>query len=136
MKITCPHCQVKNDIEFANHIKCKCCQKSFQGYSYSIRAITKPIMAGASALLVAGGIIGYQVENSLDQVRYSPMFEYAIINQCANPDSRYLSKKELERKIEICSCTLEKTMKKVGYKEQVDDELIQSFSYHLRLCEK
>ncbi|OOF43802.1 hypothetical protein BKK51_10820 [Rodentibacter trehalosifermentans] len=136
MKITCPHCEIKNDIEFSENIKCRCCEKSFTGYSFSIRKITKPIMAGASALLVTGGIIGYKVENSLDQIRYSPKFEYAIINQCANPNNRYLSNRELERNIEICSCTLEKTIKEVGYKNEIDNELIDSFTKNLVMCNK
>ncbi|KMK52245.1 hypothetical protein RO21_01935 [[Actinobacillus] muris] len=134
MKITCPHCQIKNEIEFANHIKCKCCQKSFQGYSYGIKMITKPIIVGASALLVTGGIIGYQVENSLDQERYLPKFEYAIINQCANPNKTYLSNKDFERNIDICSCALLETIREVGYKEAIDSDFRHSFQNNLQEC--
>lgn len=135
MKIICPHCKTKNNIEYAENIRCQCCQKSFKDYTYNIKAISKPIIAGASAILVAGGLIGYSVENYLDQIRYPIEFEYAIVTQCANPKgSGYLREKELQTHIQICSCALEKTLNEVGYKEVIDQEFSLSFRNNLGKC--
>lgn len=133
MKIICPHCQLKNDIEYAEHIKCKRCEKSFKHYSYRVKTITKPIVVGASAALLTGGIIGYTVENTLDQVRYPIELEYSIITQCANPSTSYKKEYELQKNIKTCICTLKKTIQDVG-ENYADDEFIKSFNHNLRQC--
>lgn len=135
MKIVCPNCNESNEIEFAEHIKCKCCNKSFKDRTYSIKTITKPMIASASAVLVAGSIIGYTVENLLDEVRYPLHFEYSIITQCANPNNNgYMQQSVLQRNINICICALDKTIKDVGYKQEIDEELRTSFRNNLDVC--
>lgn len=82
-----------------------------------------------------GSGIGYIVENTLDDVRYRPEFEFAIISLCAGiQTSKYISEYILQNNIHRCSCALEKTMQKIGYKDSIDSELKDAFKDALLEC--
>ncbi|MBF4312821.1 hypothetical protein EAY03_23960, partial [Vibrio anguillarum] len=79
MKIECPHCQTDNDIEFAENIACKECEKSFKGFKFSKRKLVS-----ASTALAVGLFGGYKVNGALEDERYPIEVEYAIVDTCIN----------------------------------------------------
>lgn len=96
--------------------------------------VEKSTVKTMGAVLLAGGVIGYIVENQLDSVRYPIRVEHAIISQCVNSIDRYPSERMLQKNIEICICSLEKATKDIGYKSDIDDELVESFNKHFSFC--
>ncbi|OOR99115.1 hypothetical protein B0186_08205 [Canicola haemoglobinophilus] len=133
-EIECPHCRKNNKIRLPENAECRHCKNSLDEYRFSSKSLVKPILATSATALFAGSVIGYVVEDRLDIVRYRPELEFAIISQCSNSGTTYLSKTKFERYIRICSCALEKTMKEIGYKNTIDNELSIVFGEKLSEC--
>lgn len=137
IKIECPHCKELNGIRLPENAECRHCKKSIDENVFSRRFGTIKAKTAGIALLASGAIIGYIVEDKLDQVRFPIQLEYAIINECAKSHTSYfLSEKELLRNIDICTCALEKTSKDIGYKNDLDNELFSSFNKYYHLCKE
>lgn len=128
MKIICPHCKTKNSIEFSEHIKCHHCDKSFKGYLYRVKAISKPAVV---TTVIVGGIASQQIESIFENNRYSPEIEYSIISNCTNSSNEYLSRWNLEKNLKICVCALKKTMNQVEFE---DSNMKYVFRESLRKC--
>ncbi|QIA65005.1 hypothetical protein GT360_15695 [Vibrio astriarenae] len=112
MKIECPHCQTDNDIEFAENIACKECEKSFKGFKF-----IKRNFVSASTALAVGLIGGYKVNGALEEERYPLEVEYAIIDTCVNSSKNIVSMSWYESKREACLCALEETEKSLTYSD-------------------
>ncbi|MFZ7255308.1 hypothetical protein [Avibacterium avium] len=124
MKLICPQCQKKNNIEYAKNITCEKCHQSFEGYTYKIKRISKPLVI---ACFIAGGVTSQTVEEIWEQNRYPVKIEYAVIADCASSVRGSYSKKP----IDICICALEKTMKEVKH---TDKEAVNRFEENLYIC--
>lgn len=133
IEIECPHCNKHNAIRLPENATCRHCKCSFDERVFSPTSL-KTIMKSGTVALLAGSAIGYFVEDKLDAIRYKPEFEFAIISQCANSRNSYIPEIQLQRNIYRCSCALEKTMKEVGYKYNIDEQLSESFRKNLLLC--
>ncbi|MGF1765696.1 hypothetical protein [Aliivibrio kagoshimensis] len=131
MKIECPHCQHDNDIEFAKNISCKECEKSFEGFKFSKRALIS-----ASTALFVGAMGGYKVNASLEEVRYPLAVEYAIVDSCINSSKNQMSTRRYETKRELCLCALDKTMEDVSYTtyNSESNEFITTLRQNAKLC--
>ncbi|GHA48037.1 hypothetical protein ACFFLZ_16145 [Photobacterium aphoticum] len=117
MEITCPHCNVNNNIAFADHISCKECDKSFKGKKFSERKFIS-----ATTALAIGAFGGYKVNTAWDETRYPLNVEYAIVDTCLNSAKNLIAVSRYENKREICLCSLEKTMEVVPYSSFNDDQ--------------
>lgn len=135
IKIECPYCNKDNGVRLPENAECRHCKRSLDEKSFYSKSSKKSVLLGASALLLAGSGIGYIAENKLDDVRYRPEFEFAIISQCAGiKPPKYIPESTLQRNIHRCSCALEKTMQKTGYKDSFDLELQEAFRNSLLEC--
>lgn len=133
MKIICPHCSHENSIDYAENIKCDKCHRSFRDFTYHIKKITAPL---ALSSLLLGGLITYKVENYIEQVRYPIRFEYAIISKCvaSNHNGGYLSANEASRRIDICTCALEKTMNNIAFNKADTEIFVQQLGNNIAKC--
>ncbi|MGR5132925.1 hypothetical protein [Vibrio alfacsensis] len=131
MKIECPHCQKDNDIEFAENIACKECEKSFKGFKFSKRKLVS-----ASTALFVGAIGGYKVNAALDEDRYPLEVEYAIVDTCINSAKNMVSVSFYESKRETCLCALEETEKLVSYSDYKSDQqlFLNNFKLNAKGC--
>ncbi len=131
MKIECPHCHTDNEIEYAENISCKECEKSFKGYKFSKRKLVS-----ASAALVVGVVGGYKVNDALDEVRYPLEIEYAIVDTCINSSKNALSVSWYKNKREACLCALEKTTKDISYSDYKSSQqsFLSSFRKNAKSC--
>ncbi|GLR05223.1 hypothetical protein GCM10007906_28110 [Vibrio hyugaensis] len=131
MKIECPHCQADNDIEFAENISCKECEKSFKGFSFSKRR-----WVSASTTLLIGAFGGYQVNNAFDEERYPLEVEYAIIDTCVNSSQNMVDVSWYENKRDTCLCAMSKTEKAIPYSEYKADNkpFIAAFIHNSKSC--
>lgn len=131
MKIECPHCQSDNDIEFAENIACKACEKNFKGFSFG-----KKRWISASTALLVGTFGGYKVSNALDEERYPLDVEYAIVDTCVNSSQNMVDISWYENKRETCLCALSKTEKAIPFSDyQSDNKLfLAAFIRNAKSC--
>ncbi|MCF4175175.1 hypothetical protein [Vibrio sp. McD22-P3] len=131
MKIECPHCQADNDIEFAEHIACKECEKPFKGFKFSKRKFVS-----ASTALAVGLIGGYKVNGTLEEDRYPLEVEYAIVDTCVNSSKNMVSVSWYESKREACLCALAETEKSLTYSDYKSDQqqFLLSFKQNAKGC--
>ncbi|HHY0506342.1 TPA: hypothetical protein ACVU5Q_002581 [Vibrio parahaemolyticus] len=131
MKIECPHCQTDNDIEFAENIACKECEKSFKGFKFGKRKLVS-----ASTVLFVGAIGGYNVNAALDEKRYPLEVEYAIVDTCINSAKNMVSVSWYESKRETCLCALAETEKSVPYSDYKSDQqlFLSNFKLNAKGC--
>ncbi|MFU2077902.1 hypothetical protein [Avibacterium endocarditidis] len=126
MKLICPQCKKKNNIEYAKNITCEKCHQSFEGYTYKIKRISKPLVI---TCLIAGGVTSQTIEEIWEQNRYPVKQEYAVIATCASSVRGSYPKKS----IDICICALEKTMNDV--EDYTDNYAVRSsLSKNLESC--
>ncbi|RPF13253.1 hypothetical protein [Vibrio crassostreae] len=131
MKIECPHCLTDNDIEFAENIACKECEKSFKGFKFSKRKLVS-----ASTALFVGAIGGYKVNAALDEDRYPLEVEYAIVDTCINSSKNMVSVSWYESKRETCLCALAETERSVPYSDYKSDQqlFLSNFKLNAKGC--
>jgi len=131
MKIECPNCQTDNDIEFAENITCKGCEKSFKGFKFSKRKFVS-----ASTALAVGLFGGYKVNGALEEERYPIEVEYAIVDTCINSAKNMVSVSWYESKRETCLCALAETEKSVPYSDYKSDQqlFLSNFKLNARGC--
>lgn len=135
IKIECPYCKKDNGVRLPENAECRHCKKSLNEHSFNAAVSKKSMLTAVSVSLLVGSGVGYIVENKLDDVRYRPEFEFAIISQCANiKEARYILESTLQKNIHRCSCALEKTIQKIGYKHSIDSELKEAFKNSLLEC--
>ncbi|MBE1275501.1 hypothetical protein [Enterovibrio baiacu] len=114
MIIECPHCATNNSIDFAEHITCCECKKSFKGQSF--RKLKKPLLSAGTAV-VLGIIGGIKTEQFLDENRYPIHVEYAIVDTCLNSSNRTLHISQYKDKRSVCLCAIESTIANVSYRD-------------------
>lgn len=131
MKVECPHCQTDNKIDYAEHILCQKCEKSFKGYKFRKRKLVS-----ASAALFVGVIGGYKVNDALVDERYPLKVEYAIVDTCVNSARNMVSVRRYENKREVCLCALANTTKSVPYSDYKSDQAVfmTSFQQNAKRC--
>lgn len=132
MKIVCPYCEAKNNIKKEHAIHCGSCSQAFPDELYAQEKFFKRINLSKktkstviAGLVGAGAVMGYKVENALDDNRYPLRTEYQIIASCSN--SSYSP-----RIVEQCICALEETLKSVSY-DEIDTKFRSQFQANLRL---
>lgn len=118
MHIECPHCATSNKIEFAEHIICCKCDKSFKGQSFG--KLKKPLIS-AGAALVIGTVGGVTLDQLMDVNRYPLAVEYAIIDSCLNGSNHSVSISWYQDKREICLCAVQDTIENVPYRDFKSD---------------
>lgn len=129
MIIECPHCRHDNEIEYAEHIRCKKCEKDYKGYKFSKR---KWIATGT---LVVGVVFG--VHTGKDHLlhdnaaRYPLDVEYAFLDSCVNGSNNLLSTSRYQDKRKVCLCAMKETQKQLSYLEAQKN--IDNFKATLRL---
>ncbi|ASA57947.1 hypothetical protein [Vibrio gazogenes] len=131
MKIECPHCHTDNNIEFAENITCKKCEKNFKGFKFSKRKLVS-----ASTALLLGAVGGYKVNTALDKERYPLEVEYAIVDTCINSSKNMVSVRWYESKRERCLCALAETEKSVLYSDYKSDQklFLSNFRLNAKDC--
>lgn len=129
MNIECPHCSTSNSIEFAEHIICCKCSKSFKGQSF--RKLKKPMISAGSAMII-GLIGGYKIDHLLDANRYPVGVEYAIVDSCVNSSAQSLSISRYQDKRAVCLCATEATISQVPYSDFKESQM--SFSEPFKIA--
>ncbi len=131
MKIECPHCHTDNEIEYAENISCKECEKNFKGYKFSKRKLVS-----ASAALIVGVVGGYKANDALDEVRYPLKVEYAIVDTCINSSKSAVSTSWYINKRKACLCALERTTKDISYSDYKSSQqsFLNSFRKNAKNC--
>lgn len=127
MKVVCPNCETQNQINKDNIIRCGNCSKTFPDDLYAKESFFKKLTNSKTAIattIVAGAIIGYSIENKLDDNRYPIEYEYQIIASCV--ENSYYS-----RNVEQCICALKETLKSVKF-DEIDSKLINHFKLNLK----
>lgn len=113
MNVICPHCETLNKISSKNSIICGKCDKHFPDDIYAKRSwFRKHPKKTIGSLMIVGAVIGYEVEDRLDENRYPLQLEYQIIANCAN--------NQTVNRANACICALERTMKNLTY-PQIND---------------
>jgi len=116
MKIECPNCQEDNEIDFAENISCRKCEKSFKGFKFSKRKLIS-----VSTALAFGALSGYTVNNAIDESRYPLETEYALVDTCINSSKNTLTRSQYKHKKEVCLCALTATFKDMSYSTYKSD---------------
>lgn len=127
MKVVCPNCETQNQIDKENIIRCGRCSKAFPDDLYAKESFFKNLTTSKAAVattIVAGAIIGYSIENKLDDNRYPIEYEYQIIASCVG--NSYSS-----RNVEQCICALKETLKSVKF-DEIDSKLRNYFQSNLK----
>lgn len=110
MKIICPNCNTTNRINEKHLIRCGQCEQNFPDETYAKRSwLRKHPKKTIVTLIIAGAVIGYEVEDRLDENRYPLRLEYQIIANC--------SSNQATNRANACICALENTMKKLTYQQ-------------------
>lgn len=115
MIIECPHCKHDNEIEYAENIRCKKCEKDYKGFTFSKR---KWIASGTIIVGLAFGVhAGKDHLLHSNAERYPMAQEYAIIDSCVNANNNLHSISRYQDKRKECLCALAETQKKMSYSE-------------------
>lgn len=78
LEIQCPHCEEQNDIALPEDIKCNECKKTLIGFKY------ENVILSSTATLVIGGILGTQLDDTININRASVKTEYKMMKTCIN----------------------------------------------------
>lgn len=127
MKVVCPNCETQNQIDKDNIIRCGNCSQTFPDDLYAKESFFKKLTTSKKAIttsIIAGAIIGYSIENKLDDNRYPIEYEYQIIANCAG--NSYSS-----RYVEQCVCALKETLKSVKF-DEIDSKFRNHFQSNLK----
>lgn len=120
MQVICPHCSTENKIEYSKNIICNKCKTSFSGHTY--KSFKKPLASAATALVI-GAIGAYEIDKRfIDETRYPVRVEYELIDACVNLSRVPLTSRQRVKKVKICICALENTMKNVSFKDMQKSE--------------
>lgn len=139
MKVYCTHCQAVNRLT-DKPPRCGHCSEYFPDELYYQQSTISHLnsqhshhqdkststgigIATVIAVAVGGGIMGYHIENRLDETRLPLRAEYQIIAQCA---SQGYSAQYLEQ----CICALEETQKTVK-KSEIEQKFVSTFQANL-----
>ncbi len=115
MNIECPSCSTENKIEYGENIVCSECKGTFAGHTY--KKFKKPFISATTALVI-GIYGGYKMDDLyFDDTRYPLAIEYSIIEACVATDTRPLAYRLYSSKLDVCLCSLEKTMDAFPYDE-------------------
>lgn len=134
MIIECPHCRHDNEIEYAEHIRCKKCEKDYKGYKFSKR---KWIATGT---LVFGTAFGLSIVPDADPKRtpnrYPLDVEFALIDSCVNGSRGMVTDYRYNNKRDTCMCALNQTELDVSYRQYQTKQtmFLETFKYNLRRC--
>lgn len=118
MIVECPHCSEDNEIEYAENIRCKKCEKDYKGYEFSKRKI---ITGTALALLTYIGVHTLRDEAKGYGDRYPIAVEYALLDSCINSSSNSISQSRYLSKRDVCLCALEGAQEDYPYSDYKDD---------------
>ena len=134
MIIECPECKTNNDIEFAKHVCCHQCKKSFEGHFF--KKFKKPLLSAGSALFL--GIIGtYKLDKEfIEEPRYPLEFEYELIDLCVNSSNRKITNSWHRDKADICLCALKATTETFDYRDikKRESKFMSDFYANARKC--
>lgn len=121
-------------INLSENLKCKNCQKPLTNSKY-----IKPLIKGTSifttAILIGIGS-GIGLDEFFEKNRYPISVEYSIIERSLSGDPSPISRRWFKSKKEACFDALEKTQKKISYKEYKDNPLKFMDEYEKQLFEK
>jgi hypothetical protein len=134
MIIECPECNTNNNIEFAKHVCCHQCKKSFEGHFF--KRFKKPLLSAGSALLL--GIIGtYKLDKHfIEEPRYPLEFEYELVDLCVNSSGRKFTHSWHRDKADICLCALKTTTATFEYRDinERESEFMKNFYANAKKC--
>jgi hypothetical protein len=117
MFIECPHCQHDNEIEFAENILCKKCEKDYKGVKFSKR---KLITGTAMILLTYVGVHTLNDEVKGYGDRYPIAVEYALLDSCINGSKNSISQNRYLSKRDVCLCALKEAQEDYPYSDYKD----------------
>ncbi|MCS6174540.1 hypothetical protein [Shewanella baltica] len=115
MIIECPHCYHDNEIEYAEHIRCKKCEKDYKGFSFSKRKWIATGTIVVSALFGVHTGKEYLFHNNAE--RYPMELEYAYLDSCINANDSLHTMSRYRDKRKECLCALAETQKQISYAE-------------------
>ena len=118
MIIECPHCSEDNEIDYAENICCKKCEKDYKGFEFSKRKI---ITGTALALLTYIGVHTLRDEVKGYGDRYPIAVEYALLDSCINGSRSLISKNSYLSKRDVCLCALQGAQEDYPYSDYEDD---------------
>lgn len=118
MKLQCPKCFKDNELALSADVVCGHCNEDISEFHYS-----KPIISGATALILGAGGFFAVDKYLLDEERYPVEVEYAIIDSCVSSSDIALRRRDYERKQEICLCSMKETMSEIPYGEYKKEPL-------------
>jgi hypothetical protein len=107
-------------------IVCGQCKASLKGHAY--RKYKLPIKPTIQAFFLGSVVtIGTAItlsteQNAIHHARYPVAIEYALINSCATADHSSIPHDFLKRKLQACTCALEKTMGEIPYDQYHKDK--------------
>ncbi|WP_281544946.1 hypothetical protein [Grimontia sp. SpTr1] len=135
MHIECPHCATSNKIEFAEHIICCECDKSFKGQSFG--KLKKPLISAGTAAII-GLVSGFKIEQLMDENRYPVSVEYAIVDTCVNSSAQPLSISQYKDKRQVCLCAVEATVSQVSYRDFKESQILfnEPFKVAITACNR
>ncbi|WP_338589382.1 hypothetical protein VXM60_14075 [Shewanella khirikhana] len=134
MIIECPHCKHDNEIEYAENICCKKCEKNYKGYKFSKRKLI------ATGTLVFGAAFGLSIVPDADPKRtpnrYPLDVEFALIDSCVNGSRGMVTDYRYNNKRDTCMCALNQTQYKVTYPVYKAEQttFLETFKLHLQFC--
>lgn len=134
MIIECPHCRHDNDIEQAEQIRCKKCEKDYKGFSFSKR---KWIASGTIFIGIAFGVHAgkeHLLHNNAE--RYPMKEEYALLDSCVNASNNLYTISNYQNRRNVCLCALAETQKQMSYSEAAKnvDNYRKVFNINLSNC--
>jgi hypothetical protein len=132
--VRCPECLEDTSINLSKNLKCKHCEKPLTNSRY-----IKPLIKGTSifttAILIGIGS-GIGIDEFFEKDRYPISVEYSIIERSLSGDSTPISRGWFKSKKEICFEALERTQKKISYKEYQEEPLKFMDEYEKQLFKK
>lgn len=131
MKIECPKCFKKNNLNLEAKVNCGHCKEEITGYTYK-----KPIISATTALVI--GVGGFYVTDRyvLPEDRYPVAVEYSLIDSCVSSSRGPMRYRHYERKQDVCFCSLEETMKDVSFRDykKNENEFLETFAANVKKC--
>jgi hypothetical protein len=128
LELTCPECDCNTKVKTEHGVKCSSseCQTSFGGMVFKRK---KYLTRAAVVLLVSGAVTGITVNETIEDERLSYESEFTLMTACINRNGRSYSTRDLEARIDQCSCSVRKVVNNLGVdsKSNDADEVVDAF---------
>lgn len=144
MKMHCPYCHEVHPVTDSEFLKCQKCDHHLGGETYQpeySRAIPEPSDEKSKKAVKIASVIVFAssvatATHYLDDYlyyRYPTAFEYNIISQCSHNSRWESNSRDINKRIQRCTCALEKTMREVSYTEVNENasQFASIFKQHL-----